>query len=184
MSTTDGTRLPVAELLKLKLASHDWLRLDILVPNSVDSRSLLSAEYRGALPLPAAVGQRGRLGDLVGTFWATVYLVSDRFKEVLEGAALSGWTTFPVAPRERLESGLWLLGVTGRCGPVYGVDGVARAGLDPVGQYLDPDEWDGADVFLPRNRNVVLLTPEAGRVLGRARLMNVDLEPGGLEATP
>ncbi len=114
------------------------------------------------------------MGDLIGTGWATLRVISQRFRQVLDDAQLTGWRTFPVVVLDHaLDMPLYLLAVTGRCGPEYGSSGVHRAGLPPLGMFLDPHEWDGADLFMPPNAGDVLLTTRAGDVVKRARLRNV-----------
>ena len=47
-------------------------------------------------PLEFVHAEGRRRLDLVGTGYAMLYLVSDRFIDVLSGAKFTGWTTYPV----------------------------------------------------------------------------------------
>lgn len=87
-------------------------------------------------------------------------------------------------PAACIETELWLLVVTGRAGPILGAGGILREGLDPIDQALDGSDWDGSDMFVPANRNVILLTDGAARRLKSARLRNVLFEPAGLTPAP
>jgi hypothetical protein len=147
---------------------------------SIDSNALLGGEFKGLLPLDAVVGQPGKIGDLVGTFWATVFAMTARLTVALENGGLTGWVSDPVRMRNAIENeSLWMLGITGRCGAVYGQGGLPRIGTDAPFPYLDPLEWDGADLFMPVNHKAILLAPGAARALKSAQLRNVALEPAG-----
>ena len=143
----------------------------------------MRAEYRGPVPLPAAPRESGPRGDLVGTFWAHVFVMSPRMTRALEELRLSGWRSYPVQVQSdhRTDDSLALLAVTGRAGPIYGVGGESRPGMNPIGQYLDPEECDGSDIFLPANRHSIHLAGPAADRIARLGLRNVDLEPAGLE---
>jgi hypothetical protein len=170
-----GRRLPVEGLTKLELRSHEWLRVDLEVGPDVQPADLRRGENLSTRPIPAVVKQQGPVGDLIGTFWATVYAFTSRFRGVLQKSEVSGWGSHPIDLRSPIDitSDLSLLLVRGRAGPVFGVGGIVRQDLDPVGQYLDPSEWDGSDLFLPANRSVILVTER-----------NVALEPAGLLPSP
>ena len=71
--------------------------------------------------------------------------------------------------------------MTGRSGPVP--DG-GTAGLQPLGHYLDPREWDGSDLFRPGCEGTILVTARAVEAIRDAHLKNVVLQPAGLEPLP
>jgi hypothetical protein len=125
--------------------------------------------------------------DLIGTTYATVRLVSQRFIDVLAENGFTGWETFPVAVA--LDDGESLVGyhglaVTGRCGaiedrlsssvelppPVPG--GRPAAGLR--GLCFPPDTWDGSDVFTPRDRASIFITNEVMQALQAAKLTGLE----------
>jgi hypothetical protein len=181
-----GSNLDVTQVRVLGLAHHNWMRVDVAPSDGVKGNELLSGEYRGPLPLTALVREAGPIGDLIGTFWANVFLMSDRLSKAMQELRLSGWRSLPVSVKgdPDLDNRLALLAVTGRAGPVYGAGGQTRPGVDAIGQYLDPGESDGSDVFLPANRRSILLTGAAAEKIARLGLRNVDLQPAGLEPLP
>lgn len=140
--STSRAPLNVAGLRRLSLARHDHLRIDVLSGADVKPNDLLRGSYRGALPLTATVKQAGRQGDLIGTFWANVYAITARFSDSLQRLGITGWGVLPISVAESSPSisGLSLLTVTGRSGPIIGAGGVDRPGVDSIGQYLDPSE--------------------------------------------
>jgi hypothetical protein len=169
----------------LRLRSHDWVRVRLVVPAPIDHDRLLDAEYDGFLPIKAVADKDGKVGDLVGTFWAGLYVMADRFKTVLEQHAIRGWHAYEtVCEGLPLQTTWWVLGIAGRAGPVLTGPRAVRAGLDALGQYLDPREWDGSDMFHPANEGTVLVSSRASQAIQQARLKNVLLEPAGLAPIP
>ncbi len=156
-----------------------------MVPAHIDHDRLLDAEYDGALPIQGTADRAGKVGDLVGTFWAGLYLMGDRFKKVLEHNAINGWHAYEtVCEGLPSQTAWWVLGVEGRAGPVLTGQKGVQAGLDPLGQYLDPREWDGSDLFHAANEGAVFVTSRAAQIIQEARLKNVLLQPGGLAPIP
>ena len=178
--------MDVTQLRVLGLAHHNWKRVDVAPLEGVNGNELLSGEYRGQLPLIAVVREGGPVGDLVGTFWANVFLMSDRLSKAMQELRLSGWRSLPVSVKDDpdLDNRLALLAVTGRAGPLYGAGGQTRPGVDAIGQYLDPREWDGSDLFLPANRRSILVTGPTAEKIARLDLRNVELLPAGIEPLP
>jgi hypothetical protein len=101
-------------------ASYRGLRVS-LRGAGITARGLLTGDL-GGQPLVGVVHQPGRPRDLVGTYWAGVYLVSERFRRCMSDLGASGWFTTPVQV-EGVQSQLWLLSISGRCGPLFGVGG-------------------------------------------------------------
>ena len=171
--------------MRLTLKSYRGLRIRLFIPPLVDKHQLLHGEYQPLAPLEATIDQESRIFDIIETGSANLYAISDRFRQVLSQLRLTGWAALPVNVRRgQLGVPLWLLAATGRCGPVYGSDGVPRPGLDRLGQYLDPLEWDGSDILCPENRTAVFVTGPAAELLLAAKLTNLHFELGGFEPTP
>jgi hypothetical protein len=178
--------LDVRQVHTLQLRSHRWMRIDLLGLESTPPRDILTGKLADDR-LVGVVRQHGRLGDLVGTFWAAVFLVSERLREVLRAGGVSGWTTRPVVVEgaDAVNAvSLHLLCVHGRCGPVIERADSTSSKTGGVGQYLDPGEWDGSDVFVAANHNAILLSDRGADVIRRARLSNVEVSPAGLEPLP
>jgi hypothetical protein len=169
----------------LRLRSHDWLllQLDLTTPNQHDE--LAGGTFAGALPIKAHVGQAGKVGDLIGTFWPSLYVVTERFRKFIAGAQLTGWHAYPLdRTGPDLQPPLWVLGISGRSGPVFKGDAARQRGWYEIGHYLDPSQWDGSDMFRPSNEGTPLLTARAAKTISDVGLRNVALEPAGLSAAP
>ena len=111
--------LDVPGVATLQVRSHRGLRIDILTSRS--EGELL----RGAFDDEAFDGiarTRGRAKDLVSTFWASIFLISEKFKAVLEAAGATGWKLTPVHVTGESEGCLFLLSVSGDGGHLYGPD--------------------------------------------------------------
>ncbi len=182
MALTFTSDLSVADVRKLRLRSHDWLRIRLLLPTLADHDRLLDGIYEGALPIHGRIDQKGKVGDLVGTFWAGLYLISERSKKLLEETKITGWRAYPTICEGLVSQGaLWVLGITDGAGPVRTARGIVPSDRDTPGQYLDPRDWDGSDLFHPVHDGTSLVAARAADVIEGAHLKNVLLEPGGLE---
>jgi len=105
-----------------------------------------------------------------------MFLLSDRVVQVLKESGLSGWVGLRAEARGNPSLPvLFLLQVTGRCGPIF-------VGVNGIGQYLDPETIDGSDFFVPANEARVFLSPRAGEILSAASLRNVEVRLAGLES--
>ena len=154
----------------------------LVLPARPDHDRLLDAEYDGVLPIRATAEAQGKVGDMIGTFWAGLYVIDGRFKDLLERNAITGWRLYEaVCQGLPSPAAWWVLGITGRTGRV-------RTGsetpLDPLGQFLDPREWDESDLFHPTNEGTTLVTRRAAQIIEEAGLRNVLLEPAGFSPTP
>src|SRR4051794_26299994 len=87
--------LDVEGVCRLAVTSYSTFWLTLQVPEGADLQRLARGDYAGPLPLQAGVLKRGRMGDLIGTGWATLRVISQRFRQVLDDAQLTGWRTFP-----------------------------------------------------------------------------------------
>ena len=169
--------LDLSQVHRLRERNFNQLRIDIPLPNHLESHALLTGEYKPG-SVTGTVFQKGRIGDLVGTGWATIKAISTRFVEVLQAGSLSGWTTIPVdIVGSDLERQLFVLVVTGKCGPL------TYRGEFNQERYLDPlaTGWDGSDLFMPENFSGVLVTGDAAAYIRKARLRTLELVPDPLK---
>ncbi len=171
MFTSD---LDVREVGRLDVANAGWARVDLGDLDGQDPRLILAGQAR----VEGFVGKAdaGKVGDLVPTYWAALFLVSAAFVQVLTEARLTGWSASRASVVGNPHAGdLMVLQVTGVC--------TAPRAL-AVGRELDPRGWDGSDLFLVDGDATIYLSPKARRVLISAALRNVETDLAGFEAPP
>jgi hypothetical protein len=83
--------MAVTDVRRLLGGSYGGLRVS-LTGEGITPRGLLTGDL-GSQPLVGIVRRRGRPRDLVGTYWAGVYLVSERFRRCMSDLGASGWFT-------------------------------------------------------------------------------------------
>ena len=130
-----------------------------------------------------------RLYDFIGTTWATLKFISDRFVEVLREGAFTGWSTYSIELRYKDGvpiHGYHGLSVTGRSGPIE--DELSPIEILPppvpegeamphyMGLRFRPETWDGCDVFSPEGSTFVFVTEAIRDALVEASVSNVSLE--------
>jgi hypothetical protein len=134
--------LEIDSVQRVLSVSYKGVRVSIRGGQSdVAARNLLSGSLADQ-PLTGTARRQGRVGDLVGTYWAGVYLVSERFRESVAELGASGWSTTPIQV-PGVEVPLLLLSITGKCGPLFGVGGEQTEGGAAIGTFIDPQLWEG-----------------------------------------
>lgn len=155
---------------ELSVKSLRWAQVDI-GDLTVDPSQLLTV--RGApCPSRGIADPKGRFGDIIGTYYGSLFVVTASFRETIEAAGLSGWGLLhlDIEGNESLKEG-WLLQVFGVCGPMRM--------LGSFEYEVDLEGWDGADFFVPAGSSGILLSPHAREILSGARLRNVGTELRG-----
>lgn len=179
MTTSSQLEVPTIRLLQERC--FRGLRVSV-TGNGITARRLLSGDLVGE-PLVGVARQAGPVTDLVGTYWAGVYLVSERFRRSIADLGVSGQFTTPIEVGD-VSSSLWLLSISGRCGPLFGVAGEPLPGGPRLGQFIDPDRWDGSDFFMADNSNATYVSGSTAAKVEALKLSNVVLEPASLEPVP
>lgn len=154
-----------------------------------DPFALLRAEARPTQPVRFSQSTGGTPRDILGTGDAALFLVSDRFSQVLRDKHFTGWISYPVEILKNdggTLSGYEGFAVTGRCGPLDQRKRLSvilpprsdkgRAVSGRRGLYVDPARWDGSDVFVPASGGYVFVLEPVRDAIRRARLTNVALE--------
>lgn len=128
-----------------------------------------------------------RPDDFVGTGWAVVHLISERFKALLVEERFMGWGCYSVEVHDYLGesiSGYHGLSVMGQCGPIEDSRSTEQlksypAGPFPIwmGLYFDLSTWDGSDIFMPEGTGHIIVTERVRESIMTARLTNIALTP-------
>lgn len=94
-----------------------------------------------------------RMRDILDTRYPPLYLISDRFKNVLEESGITGWKSYPIALFDKKGNpieGYNGFSVTGRAGKMQKFDQLPLEcgySADAYGCYFDTETWDGSDLF-------------------------------------
>lgn len=128
-----------------------------------------------------------KLVDVLGTGWPGLYLISERMKKTLEENHLTGWETYPVKIYDKNGNevvGYHGFSIIGRCGNLdYSKSEIIEKQLVPDGPivkyykgvWLDLNQWDGSDFFMPPTTYERIITKKAAEVLKKNKF-NVILE--------
>lgn len=94
-----------------------------------------------------------KMRDILDTRYPPLYLISDRFKNILEECGITGWKSYPIAlfdkKGNRIE-GYNGFSITGRAGKMQKFDHLPTQcdySGNTEGYYFDIDTWDGSDLF-------------------------------------
>ena len=94
-----------------------------------------------------------RMRDILDTRHPPLYLISDRFKVILEESYITGWKSYPIAlfdkKGNRIE-GYNGFSITGRAGKMQKFDQLPLEygySANADGYYFDIETWDGSDLF-------------------------------------
>ena len=166
-----------------RITEHSTAGLRVSVLGSVPdpSRALRGDVMSGSLR--GQVRQAGPVRDLVGTYDAILFLISPAFAVALERFGAKGWGAIPV-DIPSVDTRLSLLVGTGRVGPIVRASGGAPVAGYTFGRFLGTTRWDGSDLLVPDNENVILVTDDLASHLRQSQLSNLELESAGLEAFP
>ena len=127
-----------------------------------------------------------RYYDILHIGYASLFLVSDRFLEVLETNHFTGWKSYPVRLFEK--NGKEIFGyngfsVTGKAGKIdwEQCEIVQRPGpIDETVTYpyrkgipIDMSQWDGSDIFMAINYWGYFITEPVYKALKKAKITNI-----------
>jgi hypothetical protein len=127
--------------------------------------------------------------DIVCGGFAGLDLWSERAMEAARANRITGLRSYRVEIRRDDGSVLTNyegLAVTGRCGPIDDSRGAIEqrilvAGAPPyryhVGLFVEQDSWDGSDLFVPPNLDLILCTSRLKTVFEEACITNVAFTP-------
>lgn len=94
-----------------------------------------------------------KMRDILDTRYPPLYLISDRFKVILEESGITGWKSYPIALFDKKGNpvnGYNGFSITGRAGKMQKYDQLPLEcgySVDADGYYFDINTWDGSDLF-------------------------------------
>lgn len=151
----------------------------------IDDRKLYKGRFRPARALPFLVESGSRRYDAISVSPAVLWIVSDRFVEVLRG--FTGWQTYPckiTGQDGKPVPGYHGLSIAGRCGPIDPQRGralwaeISQPWSPPsyrVFPWFEPGSWDGSDLFSPGGTALTLITEAVKQALEKAELTNLHI---------
>jgi hypothetical protein len=149
---------------------------------------LLIGDYTGfSFPLRFKQKRGVKLKDVLSTGTATLFLISDNLRNLLENHNLTGWKTFSVTLLNK--NGIEILGyhglsIVGRCGPIdYTKSKIIYKNIlenGPLWKYykglhVGLDQWDGSDFFLPQDYFGTIVTGKTVELLQTNKITNLVL---------
>lgn len=179
-----------SELLSTGFQAHAIGLDQSKIDNSIEPQwKLILGEYN-QITFPVLFRQEyGKiLTDLLDTGWPSLYLISERMKNVFEDSFLIGWKTFPIEILDKKANkieGYHGLSITGRCGSIdYSKCEVIEKRLvtnGPLSKYfkgmpIGLDKWDGSDFFLPEQYFGIIISPKAAKIVKESKFSNVSIK--------
>lgn len=131
--------------------------------------------------------QHGKIfTDILDTGWPSLYLISDKMKDILEENFLTGWKTFKIKFYDKYENVIYGyngFSVVGRSRPTnYENSKIIEKKNVPSGQVcryykgVSFDAWDRKDFFIPENTHHIFITKKAAKILKNDKITNLRLE--------
>ena len=112
-----------------------------------------------------------KMRDILDTRYPPLYLISDRFKTILEESRITGWKTYPISlfdKKGNLVEGYNGFSITGRAGKMQKFDNPPlEYGYSEKsdGCYFDFETWDGSDIFNTEDSWFIIATERFIKVL-------------------
>ena len=145
-----------------------------------DHNNLIQAKYEG-IQFPVVFQQMSgkKFTDILNTGWPSFYLISDKFKNLLNEHHFTGWTTYPIVIRDKKGNqieGYHGFSVTGVSGPISHENSPSfEARYVPTGPLvrfykggnIDLNKWDGSDFFVPEGTTGIVMTKRVAEVTGQ-----------------
>ncbi len=177
--------MPLAESSAFFTIDENQRGLGVMPDEDVDLRGLLRGSWVPREPIPFRPNVGSVPSDLIMGGAIETWLISAKFRSVLEAGGFTGWSTYPVAPRGRRGvslDGYSGLSITGRAGlprweqsQPFVTQYVPNGPPVPCvrGIYFDADTWDGSDMFLLGDYGYRIVTANVRNALVAAKIRNV-----------
>lgn len=150
---------------------------------------IVKGDYTGIdLPIIFKQSSGKKWTDVLMPNSVSMYVVSQRFIEMLEKNDITGWKSYPVTILDKEEkeiSGYIGFSVIGESGAVdYSKSEVYEKQLVPNGPktkyyrglYVDLDKWDGTDFFMPQGTLNIIITEKVKQLINIHKITNTILQ--------
>lgn len=121
-----------------------------------------------------------KMRDILDTRYMALYLISDRFKNILEESGITGWESYPITLFDKKGNpveGYNGFSITGRAGKMQKFDQPQLEygySADADGYYFDVETWDGSDLFNTEGTRHIIATERFIRVLVENKITACD----------
>jgi hypothetical protein len=150
---------------------------------------IVKGDYAG-IELPIVFKQISgkKWTDVLNPNSVSMYIISQRFIELLEKNDITGWESYPIIifdKEEKKVSGYVGFSVIGRSGAVdYTKSEIFEKQLVPNGSkskyykglYVGLDKWDGSDFFIPEDTLDIITTEKVMQIIRKYKISNVVLQ--------
>lgn len=154
------------------------------------SKRLVKGNYISLeFPIVFNYSEGKKFNDILDTGYVSLFLISDRLKNILEDNKFTGWRTYPIIFYDKKGNeikGYHGFSVTGRSGPINYENSKITKKQDskdsPIyecskGYAIDENTWDGSDFFLPENTTGISVPESVVKVLKPNKITNLNLWP-------
>jgi hypothetical protein len=149
-------------------------------------RKLIKGDYHG-IEMPVIFKQMygKNFCDILDTGSVSLYLISDKMKNLLIEEKISGWQVYPIKllTKKGIEiSGYHGFSITGRCGTIDYKQSeiIEKRSVEngPLSKYykglhIGLDKWDGNDFFLTEGTLYIIVTAKVAKIIKKNKLINV-----------
>ena len=158
--------------------------------DEIDPVGLLRGDVVPSEPVKFVRAEGNRPGDIITCSFVSIWLLSDKVVNLFRSEGITGWRTFPVEVTGK--GGVPVTGyhgftVAGRCGPIdphRSVPAVlpplVRGGPlrhERIGVYFDLETWDGSDIFVAPNSNVVMVIQRVKELMEQNHIRGCAFDP-------
>lgn len=150
---------------------------------------IVKGDYTGVdLPVIFKQSSGKKWTDILSPNSISMYVVSQRFIELLEKTDITGWKSYPVKILDKEEKeirGYVGFSILGRSGAVdYSKSGVYEKQLVPNGTktkyykglYIDLSQWDGSDFFIPESTLNIIISEKVRQLIKKHKITNTDIQ--------
>ena len=150
---------------------------------------IVKGDYSGVeFPIIFKQSSGKKWTDVLNPNSVSMYVVSQRFIELLEENNITGWKSYPIKILDKEDkeiSGYVGFSLIGKCGPVdYLKSEVYEKQLVPNGTknkyykglHVGWAEWDGSDFFIPEGSLNIIVTEKVRQVIKKHKITNIVLQ--------
>ena len=137
------------------------------------------------VPLQYWIRGGSKYKDVLDMPWLSAYIISDRFKQILEENNVTGWKSYSIELLDKsnnVVSGYNGFCIVGRSGPMNPkgalgslTDKVPEAELPPYKNgWFDINTWDGSDIFMLGNSRWIVITERVFKLLKKEKITSIE----------